>query len=189
MRYAFIVIPLTFIILLLIGYFNFINYINRNHYLSSNNNKIIFDGIAILTGGKGRIKEGLNLLEKNSEAKLIISGVDQKVTLKTITKKNNILENIYLDKKSKSTIENAIQITSWAKMLNLKKIKIITSYYHMPRSILFLKHYDKDMIFIPHPVRSKSQKYNNRIDYFKLDPFLFEEYVKYLLSFLILVVN
>ena len=120
MRYAFIVVPLTIIISLLVGYFKFIDYINKNQYLISNNKKIVFDGIAILTGGKGRIKEGLNLLEKNSEAKLIISGVDKKVTLKTITKKNNMLNNIYLDKKSKSTIENAIQITSWAKMLNLR---------------------------------------------------------------------
>ncbi len=187
MRHAFIVIPLIFIISLLIGYFYFINYINKHHFLFLNN-KTVFDGIAILTGGKGRIKEGLNLLEKNAEAKLIISGVDKKVTLKTITKKNNIFNNIYLDKKSKSTIENAIQITSWAKMLNLSKIKVITSYYHMPRSILFLKHYGKNITFIPHPVRSKNQKYNNRIDYFKLDVFLFEEYAKYLLSFLILVI-
>ena len=186
MRYFFIIIPFIFIILLLVGYFNFINYINKNHDLLSDDNQVVFDGIAVLTGGKGRIKEGLNLLEKNPEAKLIISGVDQKVTLKNITKKNNLFRNIFLDKESKSTIENATQIINWAKMLKLKKIKIITSYYHMPRSILFLKHYGKDIIFIPHSVISNDTNYKNIINYFKLGAFLFEEYTKYLVSYIIL---
>ena len=56
----------------------------------------------------------------------------------------------------------------------------------MPRSILFLKHYGKDIIFIPHSVISNDTNYKNIINYFKLGAFLFEEYTKYLVSYIIL---
>ena len=36
-------------------------------------------GIAVLTGGKGRIAKGIELFRNNPESYLIISGVDKKV--------------------------------------------------------------------------------------------------------------
>ena len=89
------------------------------------------DGIAVLTGGKGRIKLGLELFNKNRNLRLIISGVDKKVSDETII--SNDIKNksrITIDKDSESTYQNAKIINEWSSKYKLRNIAIITSYYH-----------------------------------------------------------
>ena len=68
MRIFFIVLFSLSLILLTSGFFYFLNIIRYNN-LKVNQNT---DGIAILTGGKGRISSGLNLLVERPNNKLII---------------------------------------------------------------------------------------------------------------------
>ena len=88
----------TLMILSLI--YGFLTFIKKIQY-----NKISFnyqtDGIAVLTGGKGRINLGLELFNKNRNLKLIISGVDKKVSDKSIIP-NNLMDkySISIDKDS-----------------------------------------------------------------------------------------
>ena len=144
------------------------------------------DGIAVLTGGKGRINLGLDLLNKNKNLKLIISGVDKKVSRASIipNKLENI-NNITLDKEAESTFQNALVIKRWIEKYKLKKVTIITSYYHMPRSILLMKLLSPSINFYPYPVEKNFAKKlsfrKNLIYYF----FLIEEHIKYLMSYLI----
>ena len=112
------------------------------------------DGIAVLTGGKGRINLGLELFNKNKNLRLIISGVDKKVSDKSIIP--NDLKNkasITIDKVSESTYENAKIINKWTSKYKLQNVTIITSYYHMPRSMLILKKKSKNLKFFADPVR------------------------------------
>ena len=187
LRFLFTTIPLILIFFIFIGYSEFKKEISADYHAVKEKKKDkIFDGIAVLTGGKGRINKGLKLLEKYPYAKLIISGVEKNVNIEILTDNESIYEKIYLDKTSRTTINNAEEIVSWAKELNLSNILIITSYYHMPRSIMLLKYFDKKITFIPLPVFINYNKNGDIFNKIKLNRFLFEEYMKYLLSYIIL---
>ena len=187
LRFLFITIPLILIILIFIDYSQFKKEISADYHIVKETKKDdIFDGIAVLTGGKGRINKGLQLLEKHPYAKLIISGVEKNVDIENLTDNESIYAKIYLDKTSRTTINNAEEIVRWAKDLNLSNILIITSYYHIPRSIMLLKYFEKKLNFIPLPVFINYNKDGDIFNKIKLNKFLFEEYMKYLLSYIIL---
>ena len=131
-----IAIFLSFFLFTILVGFTF--FLDKIEYKEINLNSNI-DGVAVLTGGKGRIKLGLELLEGNKDLKLIISGVDKKVSVNSFLPENfKKSRSIFFDKESETTIDNAIVIVDWIDRLNLKNISIITSYYHMPRSMLLL---------------------------------------------------
>ncbi|MAI02741.1 MAG: hypothetical protein CMP40_02795 [Rickettsiales bacterium] len=182
-----IILLLTFILISLS--LGFIFFFNKIHYKDTHLNNNI-KGIAVLTGGKGRIKLGLQALGKYPHAKLIISGVDKKVSDEFIIP--SYIEDkkkIYIDRLSESTIQNAKVISSWAKENNINNILVITSYYHIPRSILLLESYSPNINFYPFPVKRKSIKELHFIKKLNIYLFLTEEYIKYLLSHLTFVIN
>ena len=148
------------------------------------------DGIAVLTGGKGRINLGLELFNKSKNLRLIISGVDKKVSDKSIIPsdiKNK--SNITIDKDSESTYQNAKIINKWASKYKLQNITIITSYYHMPRSMMLMRSLMPTINFYTYPVEKKISNKNsfreNMLYYF----FLTEEYIKYVVSHFIIFIK
>ena len=147
------------------------------------------DGIAVLTGGNGRIKQGLELINLYKNKKLIISGVHKKVSMETIIpNKLKNKNNITLDKASESTFENVLVISEWIKENNLSNITIITSYYHMPRTMLLMQAIAPEYNYYAYPVKKKIYKnpsIQNIIFYYF---FIAEEYVKYLLSHIVIIV-
>ncbi len=110
----------------------------------------------MLTGGKGRINLGLELFNKNKNLRLIISGVDKKVSDKSILP--NDIKNkssITIDKESESTYQNAKIINEWVSKYKLQNITIITSYYHMPRSMMLMQLFTPTINFYAYPVEKK----------------------------------
>ena len=143
----------SLIILFLI--YGFVIFLKKIQYNQVNFNYQT-DGIAVLTGGKGRISLGLELFNKNNNLKLIISGVDKKVSDKSIIPndlKNK--SNITIDKDSESTYQNAKIINKWASKYKLQNITIITSYYHMPRSMILMQSLTPNINFYAYPVEKK----------------------------------
>ena len=177
----------TLITLFLIyGFVFFLNNIEYNQVNFDNQT----DGIAVLTGGKGRINLGLELFNKSKNLRLIISGVDKKVSDKSIIPndlKNKF--NITIDKDSESTYQNAKIINKWTSKYKLQNITIITSYYHMPRSMMLMQSLMPTINFYAYPVEKKiSNKTSfreNLLYYF----FLTEEYIKYLVSHFIIFIK
>ena len=178
---------LSFIVLLII--YTFIIFFKKIDY-----REVVFnndsDGIAVLTGGKGRISLGLNLFSENTNLQLIISGVDKQVSIDTIVPvdlKNRA--NITIDKVSESTIQNAKVVSKWTTKHKLQKITIITSYYHMPRSMFLMQSLAPGVNFYPYPVRrffsGKTSIKEDMFYYF----FLTEEYIKYLVSHFIIFIK
>ncbi len=101
------------------------------------------DVIVVLTGGKGRAHEGLVLLRKGSAGLLIISGVNRDADLDSIflneingPERNNII----LDKNSRSTFENAIEVRKLMADRGMRSMILITSVYHMKRALYIFKH-------------------------------------------------
>ena len=177
----------SLIILFLI--YGFVIFLKKIHYNQVNFNYKT-DGIAVLTGGKGRINLGLELFNKNKNLKLIISGVDKKVSDKSIIPNN--LKNkssITIDKDSESTYQNAKIINKWTSKYKLQNVTIITSYYHMPRSMMLIQSLTPTINFYAYPVEKKiSNKISfreNILYYF----FLTEEYIKYLVSHFIIFIK
>tara|TARA_A100001011_G_scaffold227775_1_gene235929 strand:- start:38185 stop:38700 length:516 start_codon:yes stop_codon:yes gene_type:complete len=164
---------------------SFITFNGKIKYKDTEFNKAT-DGIAVLTGGKGRISLGLNLLNKNKDLKLIISGVDKKVARASIIPDNfDKINNITLDKEAESTFQNALVVKKWIEKYKLKKVTVITSYYHMPRSMLLMKLLSPDINFYPYPVEKNFSKKLSLTKHIAYYFFLIEEYIKYLMSYFI----
>ena len=148
------------------------------------------DGIAVLTGGKGRISLGLELFKSDGNLKLIISGVDKKVSDKSIIPDNlRNKANITIDKDSESTYQNAKVINNWIAQNKLKNVTIISSYYHMPRSMLLIQAITPSINFYAYPVKkihTKKISFKENIFYYF---FLVEEYIKYIVSHYIIFIK
>lgn len=118
-----------------LGFVLFARYINSYEIDTSTKT----DAIIVLTGGRNRISEGIRLLNENLADKLFISGVPENISINQIEKQAKIKaddENkIELGRKAKNTIENAIETEEWIKKNDIKSIRLVTSSYHIPRSL------------------------------------------------------
>lgn len=163
----------------LIGFCCFSSYIF--HYIPNLHTKT--DAIVVLTGGRNRISEAGKLLNKQMAQKMFITGVNKQSSLKTIEKINalnsKITDNIFIGKKAMDTEGNATEATIWIKQNNISSIRLVTSNYHMPRSLQEFRAANPDLLIIPNPVYSErvSKKWWKRWKSAKL---IASEYNKFL---------
>ncbi|MEX0582124.1 MAG: YdcF family protein [Sneathiella sp.] len=116
-------------------------------------------GIVILTGTPARLTAGFDLLKDNEGARLLVSGVNSKVTRETLrqaTGQSQELMNCCVDlgRLARDTVGNAYEASLWAKSNNFNSLAIVTSAYHMPRSLVELKRQMPDVKLIAYPVAS-----------------------------------
>ena len=139
------------------------------------------DIIIVLTGGNNRLEYGLELLANNAAKNLFVSGVGTNVGVDDILRQvpNNIrskisAKQIVIGGKAENTIGNAQEVQEWlakpAKGTEYKKIILVTSNYHMPRSVLELSSVMPDLSIITAPVITTDNE------------LIFSEYNKYLAS-------
>jgi uncharacterized SAM-binding protein YcdF (DUF218 family) len=114
------------------------------------------DAIVVLTGGSGRLEEGLNLLQQNLAKRLFISGVYQGVDVKslfTLFRHNpQELEARIGIGTAVNTTGNATETAFWIEAKGYKSIRLVTASYHMPRSLLEFDHVMPGIDIIAHPV-------------------------------------
>lgn len=94
----------------------------------------------VLTGGPGRVREGLDLLSQGLIKRLIISGVNPKAQLNEIFPQlpyypNVDEQNIILERRSTTTFGNVHQSLSLAEALNCRSLVLVTSRTHMYRAM------------------------------------------------------
>lgn len=97
------------------------------------------DCAVVLTGGAGRIREGISLLTRGFVKKLIITGVKPELELHDLYQAGAFTagwndEDIILEKKSTSTFGNAQQSWPIVEALGCRGIVLLTSQLHMPRA-------------------------------------------------------
>ncbi len=102
------------------------------------------DAIIVLTGGNGRINEGINLLKNKKAPKLFISGVNKDVTKEDIFKSWKQPTSprpccLFLGYDSIDTVSNATEVEDWVNKNNIKSFRLVTSSYHMPRASMEIK--------------------------------------------------
>ncbi len=166
--------------------FNYkINHIKPHHQEKA-------EAIIVLTGGRHRLTEAVHLLNSGAADKLFISGVQKKISLRDLEKKNAIKfkdnRKIILDRIATNTFENARETSNWIKEKNIKSIILVTSNYHIFRSLVEFRRLNKEIEILLHPVYSEkiSPSWWKSFDNFC---FLANEYNKFLVAWLRAVVH
>jgi uncharacterized SAM-binding protein YcdF (DUF218 family) len=146
------------------------------------------DAIVVLTGGSARIDGALQLLAEGRASRLLISGVDPLVTPGEFanTVDSNLRDNldccVDLGRDAIDTIGNAAETRRWAEERNFTSLIVVTSDYHMPRSMTELSGAMPEIDLIPFPVSSPALRF---ADWWRDPPtfaLLAREYGKYLVA-------
>jgi uncharacterized SAM-binding protein YcdF (DUF218 family) len=102
------------------------------------------DAIVALTGGAHRVADAIDLLSRGYGERLLISGVNEMTSREEIARLNpgqrRLLECcVDLDYRARNTIGNAIETRRWVEDNGFGSIIVVTSNYHMPRTMLELE--------------------------------------------------
>ncbi|MCT4656573.1 MAG: YdcF family protein [Cohaesibacter sp.] len=125
---------------LVAGFFAF----SSNVLLSTPTQPQQADAIVVVTGGKGRLETAGTLLNQGLGKRLLISGVHPKFRMKNLPQNlkvspENIKCCIDLDRKALNTVGNATQTALWAQKHQFGSLIIVTSAYHMSRTLLEMR--------------------------------------------------
>jgi len=150
------------------------------------------EAVVVLAGGKGRIEEGIRLYREGGGSRLYLIGVDPSVRKSDLFREQRGIrdgDQVYLEKVSRNTLENALYAKDLLLKDNIRSIRLITSRYHMKRSLLLFRHaLPKDIAIYPHPVVSRNlqEEWWNHGGSVKL---LFSEFYKYCLFRMFFLMN
>ncbi len=177
--FAFIFYPLAILLpLWLIGFGVFVLYVFTFHFTQDTH----ADAIVAWTGGNYRIHTAISLLESEQANRLLISGVNKNV------KPSSFLGNISPETKEKidlgyqatTTEGNAIETADWVYQNKIKSIILVTSFYHMPRSLLELHQALPNTTVYPSPIWPKDFSESTEWMHTRAAFHLFVEYHKFL---------
>ena len=153
------------------------------------------EGIVALTGGVARIDGALELLAQNRAERVLISGVNPSVGRRDIASAVDTVGRGPLDPRvdlghaARDTIGNADEARAWARDHNFRSLIVVTSDYHMPRSMVELASAMPDMRLIPYPVSNPQLDMERWWRHAASARLLMAEYVKYTLARARLVVE
>jgi uncharacterized SAM-binding protein YcdF (DUF218 family) len=145
------------------------------------------DGIVVLTGGEHRLSEAVRLLAEGRGKRLLISGANPIASRADLLRKSGLSTGIFkccvdIGYAAHDTKSNADETKAWADNWGFVKLLIVTSTYHMPRSLTELGSVMPDVVLVPYPVISR----NFRNERWWLHPgtarLLLSEYLKFLPS-------
>jgi len=115
------------------------------------------DGIVVLTGGASRISDAIELLAAGRGKRLLISGVHRSTTTAAIARINPRYEGLVaccvdLGRAAINTVGNAVETRAWVKDRGFASLIVVTSAYHMPRTMAELQQQMPDIELVPFPV-------------------------------------
>ncbi|MEF2553666.1 YdcF family protein [Aurantimonas sp. A2-1-M11] len=98
------------------------------------------DGIVVLTGGALRIDQAIDLLKDGHGRRLLISGVNPHTSAETLARMTDTDRALFaccvdLDYAALNTVGNAEIARNWAREHGFRDLILVTSDYHMPRSL------------------------------------------------------
>lgn len=97
------------------------------------------DAIVVLTGGPGRVRHGLSLLQAGKAKRMLVSGVDRRVKPHELAAEYGVPEKLVdccvdLGHDSVDTRSNAEETAAWVKKRRFRSIRLVTTDWHMPRA-------------------------------------------------------
>lgn len=148
------------------------------------------DAIVVLTGGSGRLEHGLTRLAEGRGKILFISGVGENASFEELAANlgidvdRDMLEasgkRIVLGHRATDTISNAEETAQWVAQENIRSIRLVTSSYHMPRSLIEFHHLMPQLDILPDPVFSTNVKMQGWVAAPGSARLLLSEYHKYM---------
>ncbi len=164
-----------------LGFLLFAGYVMREPVRTSG----AADAVVVLTGADFRIAEGARLLESGRGRRLLISGVNPRVSNGDIARITGLAPAMLdccvdIDTKALDTIGNANETRIWLEQHAFKSLFLVTSNYHMPRSLAEFSRVMPDVRLEPHAVVPRTFP----VDAWWLHPgtakLLLSEYLKFL---------
>lgn len=115
------------------------------------------DAIVVLTGGSERLETGLELLRRKQGQKLFVSGVYRGVDVAELLrlsrqKPDEVECCIVLGHAADNTVGNAVETAAWMRQEGFHSLRLVTSNYHMRRSLLEFGYAMPDVTIVPNPV-------------------------------------
>ena len=120
------------------------------------------DGVVVLTGASDeRIASGLSLLQQGKARRMLVSGVNQQVQREELRQAQGAPKRLYeccvdLGYDAQDTLGNAEEIADWARDKKFRRLIVVTSDYHMPRSLLEIRAAIPEAELHAYPVASAS---------------------------------
>jgi uncharacterized SAM-binding protein YcdF (DUF218 family) len=114
------------------------------------------DAIVVFTGSEGRVQTGIALLKRGIAKHLFISGVQSK-SFKIPSPEDKKL-SITLGYAADNTFENVDETVEWLKKKDFLSVCLVTSDFHMPRSLFLLRLKMPNGIFYPYPLTTPNPK-------------------------------
>ena len=119
------------------------------------------DAVVVLTGGSQRLEDGIRLLADGKAKKLFISGVPPSIELAELLRVHHqdgseLACCIVLGHAADNTVGNAIETAAWVEREGFRSLRLVTSSYHMPRSLLEFSRAMPEATILPYPVFSES---------------------------------
>ncbi len=118
------------------------------------------DGIVALTGGTARLDAAVQLLENRAAKRLLITGVFETTT------KEDLAQRLHggtrfeccadVDYTAEDTHDNAEQASEWARGHRYRSLIVVTTRYHMPRSLAEFSAAMPGVSLVPYPVEPAS---------------------------------
>lgn len=147
------------------------------------------DAIVVLTGGSERVATGLRLLAENKAERMFISGVHPAVDVAKLIRLAgrpvaDLDSRVEAGHGALDTGGNAAETAAWIRQRGYRSLRLVTGYYHMPRSLFEFRMALPEAEVIPHPVFPNHVKQST----WWLRPgtaaLIIGEYNKYLLAYL-----
>ncbi len=146
------------------------------------------EAIVVVTGDSRRIPRALGLLADRNSPVLVISGVQPGVTLHQLLGASavlpkELLARIVMETEAVSTRDNARRSRTVLEEHGVKRVILVTSDYHMYRTLRAFKKIAKQFEYVPFPVASDTGDQCLRDGLFSADcfPKLSNEFVKLIL--------
>ncbi|MCK5934916.1 MAG: YdcF family protein [Fulvimarina manganoxydans] len=120
----------------------FVRYTEATAALARGGDRLLkADAIVVLTGGANRIQQAVSLLQSGHGQRLLISGVNPGTSRTTLARMTDTDRRLFdccvdIDVAALDTVGNAQEATRWAKDHGFDELILVTSDYHMERSIV-----------------------------------------------------
>ncbi len=147
----------------------------------------VTDAIVVLTGGRGRVHKGLQLLAKKRANKLFISGVYRGVDVQELLRVSQRSPGdlqccVSLGYKADSTRGNARETAGWMAKESFTSLRLVTASYHMPRSLFEFRRAMPGIRIIVHPVFPEGFKHTDWWLWPGSTGLILSEFTKYLMA-------
>jgi len=159
-RWHRILVPLAVLVLLWVaGLFGFVDGIPTRSEPPPETART--DAIVVLTGGRGRVARGTDLLASGVAERMLISGVGANAAARDLIPKERLASHtlaccVTLGRAARNTRENAVETAGWVAANRVARLRLVTADFHIPRSLLEFRAHLPQVEIVADPVTSEN---------------------------------